>query len=491
MNKQSFTEYIKNFDFKNLFINLGWDNYSNTIPIVIDNISFELKGIAEKRGFVLLLCPPDKNNDIPQSIVRKKIEHQICKYHQEHLIIYTDDAKTKQIWQYVVQEKDKPKRVREIPYNKNQDPESLYQRARGILFTLDEEDKITLVDVTNRFKDSFAKNTEAITKKFYAEFKKHHTNFLDFIEGIDDLLSNLENKNKQWYASLMLNRLMFCYFIQKRGYLDNNPNYLHEKLKEVRTQAGKDKFDTFYREFLLKLFHQRLGKPDKSRTLTVELGKIPYLNGGIFDVHELEKQFPSIKIKDDAFEKIFKFFDQWNWHLDTRVEATGKDINPDVIGYIFEKYINDRASMGAYYTKEDITEYISKNTIVPFIFDKVKKEYPKAFKPESYIWTHLKNSGDEYIYNAVKKGIAEASNDKTYEIIDDLNIPGNIAIGLDTSKTNLLERRKEWNTKSPSEYALPTEIWRETIERWKRYFEIKTKIKNGKITEINDFIKYN
>jgi hypothetical protein len=41
----------------------------------------------------------------------------------------------------------------------------------------------------------------------------------------------------------------------------------------------------------------------------------------------------------EAFEQLFDFFDQYEWHLDTSVTATGKDINPDVIGYIFEKYI--------------------------------------------------------------------------------------------------------------------------------------------------------
>ncbi len=492
MNKEQFTEFIKSFDFKNLFINLGWDNFNNILPIAVDDMPFELKGMVEKRGFVIMLCSSAYKGEIPLSNIRKKIERQICKYHQEHLIIYTDDAKTKQIWQYVVQEKDKPKRVREIPYNTNQDPESLYQRARGILFTLDEEEKITLVDVTNKFKDSFGKNTEKVTKKFYTEFKKHHTVFLDFIEGIDDVLANIDNKNKQWYASLMLNRLMFCYFIQKRGYLDNNLNYLQDKLKNVKQKAGKNQFYSFYREFLLQLFHQGLGQSEKFRKLTVELGKIPYLNGGLFDVHELEKQFPEINIKDNAFKKIFNFFDQWNWHLDTSVEATGKDINPDVIGYIFEKYINDRAAMGAYYTKEDITDYIGKNTIITFLFDKVKKDYPKAFKPDTYIWTHLKNSEDTYIYDAVKKGIKEATKDnKEPQKVEELNIPENVAIGLDTAKPDLLERRKNWNTKTPNEFALPTEIWRETIERWKRYFEIKLKIKKGEISEINDFITYN
>ncbi len=176
--------------------------------------------------------------------------------------------------------------------------------------------------------------------------------------------------DKEWYASLMLNRLMFCYFIQKKGFLDNNLNYLKEKLSACQQKKGKDKFYvSFYKNFLLALFHKGLGSPDHSEELKKEFGKIPYLNGGLFDIHYLEKEYKDIDIGDEAFSNIFKFFDQYNWHLDTDKKSSGKDIDPDVIGYIFEKFINDRAKMGAYYTKEDITDYISKNCIIPYLFD--------------------------------------------------------------------------------------------------------------------------
>jgi hypothetical protein len=105
-------------------------------------------------------------------------------------------------------------------------------------------------------------------------------------------------------------------------------------------------------------------------------------------------------VSDDAFEKIFDFFDQYEWHLDTRDNATGNEVNPDVIGYIFEKYINDRSAMGAYYTKEDITEYISKNCIVPFLFDEVARNKDNAILDEAF--EMLQNSNDDYIYDAVK-----------------------------------------------------------------------------------------
>ena len=158
--------------------------------------------------------------------------------------------------------------------------------------------------------------------------------------------------------------------------------------------------------------------------------------------------------------------------------ATGRDINPDVLGYIFEQYINDRAQMGAYYTKEDITEYIGRNTIIPYLMDAVKRKDEKRFKADSDLWQFLRNSGDRYIYDAVKKGSG-------------LPIPEEIAVGIDTTQPDLLERRKQWNSRTPEPFALPTEIWRETIERLQRYESIKAKIENGEITAVNDFITYN
>ena len=173
----------------------------------------------------------------------------------------------------------------------------------------------------------------------------------------------------------------------------------------VRREKGEDRFyDTFYKGFLRSLFHDGLNSPRHERDFQQKYGRIPYLNGGMFDEHELEKKYPDLDISDEAFIGLFAFFDNWNWHLDDRLTASGRDINPDVLGYIFEQYINDRAQMGAYYTKEDITEYIGRNTIVPFLLDATKQTTEKAFKPQGEVWTFLKESSDRYIYDAVKHG---------------------------------------------------------------------------------------
>lgn len=496
MKKQTFTNYIKDFDFETLFNELGWDTFNNQLPVAVNDDAFMLKGVAQKKGFVILLCPPLPNGKIPVSNIRKQIENKVAKNYFEHLIIYADQDQKHQIWQLAFKEENKPKQVREVSWYSHQDVEGLFQRMKNLLFTLDEEETITIVDVKQRVSENFAKNSEQVTKKFYTEFKKQHVAFLDFIEGIDDHIGNKENQNKQWYASLMLNRLMFCYFIQKKGFLDQDLNYLQNKLKRCEELEGQTNFYSFYRSFLLELFHDGLGKPKIKRksALPVDLGKIPYLNGGLFDVHELERQFDQIEIDDDAFKKIFNFFDQWNWHLDSSIEATGKDINPDVIGYIFEKYINDRAAMGAYYTKEDITDYIGKNTIIPFLFDETERHYAAAFKPESELWQFLKDSDNSYIYDAVKHGIPESDDlfaDLPEDVQKGINHPLEDKVVEAATQPHLWEVRQAWNQKTPTEIGLPTEIYRELIERRKRFADIKSKIEKGEINHINDFITYN
>ena len=71
------------------------------------------------------------------------------------------------------------------------------------------------------------------------------------------------------------------------------------------------------------------------------------------------------------------------------------------------------------------------------------------------------------------------------------DIPETIAMGINSNEPDLLKRRKNWNTPTPEKFGLPTEIWRETIARRQRYFELNAKLKAGEISEINDFITYN
>ena len=489
LDKPAARQRIQSFDFSGLFTQeLGWDWHNPTLLISVAGRDFTLRAVAEKRGFVAWHCPTPASETLPDSALRRRVEHEITKATHEHLVIFTDAAQTLQVWQWVRRESGKSLRFRETTWHKGQSGEPLIQKLDPLFVSLDEEENLTLLDVTSRVASNVA---ERVTKRFYEEFRKHHTAFLKFITGIPN------QGDHEWYASIMLNRLMFLYFVQRKGFLDGDTNYLSNRLQKLKAEHGQDKFYSFYRYFLLKLFHGGLNKRLAERDPEMEklLGRVPYLNGGIFDVHTLERTYSdAIQIPDSAFEAIFAYFNEWDWHLDERPLRSDKEINPDVLGYIFEKYINQK-QMGAYYTKEDITEYIGKNTIIPFLFDSVQGKVKAAFEGEASVWSHLQTDPDRYIYKAVRHGVSwdyqPDHPEQGVPLKGERPLPADIAAGLDTSKPNLLERRKPWNKPAPATHGLPTEIWRETIARRQRCAEVREKLAAGKVLSINDFITLN
>ena len=479
ISKKELDSLIRNHDFKKLFVELGWDlgNLPPSLPLSLPhNETIQINRIAQKRGFVICLYDAGENYPAEKS-QRRQIVNQLARHHYEHLLIICGN-KGKQCWTVAIRPQNRPLRTAEVEWNESQDIQPLMEKLNGMIFDISEEGTLVITDVVDRVRSTFMEGAEKITKKFYREFKNELSAFAEFIEGINEQIS------REWYAALMLNRLMFIYFIQKKQFLNGEVNYLEKRLKQTQEKFGADKFhDRFYRHFLVHLFSEGLGKPESSRDPEIKtmLGKVPYLNGGLFDVHQIEHENENIQIPDHAFEKLFAFFNQYNWHLDSRPDATGKDINPDVIGYIFEKYINDRAAMGAYYTQEDITGYIARNTIIPFLLNRARDKCKNAFDVETGIWRLLRENPDNYIYDAVKKG----------GDIPDEKIPENIRRGMDTDQPNLMERRKDWNTSTDERFALPAEIWRETIARRQRYFELKDKITKGEVRDVDDLVTYN
>jgi hypothetical protein len=458
---------LQNFDFRTLFIQeLGWDRPAGGLSVVVDGRTFALQTIAEKRGFQVFECPAAGDGALPDHATRGKIERQAAKLAHEHIIVYTDAARIVQKWQWVRRELGRPLARREYDFAKGRTGEALAQKLQALAVELAEEESLTLTDVTRRARQAL--DVERVTRRFYDRFQAEHAAFLAFLKGIP------ADGDAEWYASLMLNRLMFIYFIQQKRFLADDPDYLRNRLQRVRAMKGKDKFLTFYRHFLRRLFHEGLGQQPRQRKKDLDelLGDVPYLNGGLFDVHELERTYPDIQIADDAFARLFDFFDAYRWHLDERPLREESEINPDVLGYIFEKYINQK-QMGAYYTKEDITGYIARNTILPFLCNAAAQQCAVAFQPGSALWRLLSDDPDRYLYAAVRHGV-------------DLPLPAAVEAGVSD-----VAKRRGWNTPAAPQYGLPTETWREHIARRQRCHDLRAKMKAGAIHDINDLITYN
>ena len=65
------------------------------------------------------------------------------------------------------------------------------------------------------------------------------------------------------YASVLLNRLMFIYFLQRKLFLDKgDSNYLQNKLAFMQ-KSGRD---LYYEKFLKVLFFEGFAKPEDKRS---------------------------------------------------------------------------------------------------------------------------------------------------------------------------------------------------------------------------------
>ena len=394
MNEQELATLLLEGNFKALFLRMGWEDPGELEPVRVEDSDLVPVAVGDKRGVTawLVECP----GDIPQRSEQHRVVRRLRRFSRDQLIVFVSQGRHLWLWP-----EQRPSGVgyhlADYEYASAAPTEALLQRLARASFAVDEENDLTATSVLARIRRSF--NADRVTKSFYREFQKHHKDFVAEVEGIPTV------GNRRWYVSVLLNRLMFIYFIQQKRFLDGDQNYLQNRLRSVREQFGEDQFYAYYREFLLPLFHEGLGSPSTDYSGAEAgglIGDVPYVNGGIFEPHRLEKTH-QIEIPDNAFESLFDFFDDWRWHLDERPTGASNEINPDILGFIFEQYINyteaGQKEKGAYYTKPDVTGYMAASTILPALADR----FVAADLEEPSIL--LSDSGDTYIHDSILHGV--------------------------------------------------------------------------------------
>lgn len=371
-------DLLQQFKFDSVFIEeLGWSQSTSRKPVSfeISGATFERKQIAQLSGVVVFEITTEEGN-IPDAKTRAAVHKEIAKLHFENLLIFINHDRAQSLWYWVKREEGKS-HPREHWYFRGQPGDLFLSKLSAMVFDLqdfDEEGNAAVVEVANRLKQAL--DVEKVTKRFYAEFHQEHLDFLELISGIDD------ERDRRWYASIMLNRLMFIYFLQRKHFLDEGDTlYLQNKLNESK-QRGKD---SYYESFLKVLFFKGFAVPEEERgdETNALLGKIKYLNGGLFIPHPIEdERWKHIEIPDKAFENLFALFERYSWNLNDTPGGDDNELNPDVLGYIFEKYINQKA-FGAYYTRPEITDYLCERTIHQLILDRINALHsPLQLKPE-------------------------------------------------------------------------------------------------------------
>ena len=377
-----FQHYLRALQFEPLLVDvLGW----NRAPQArgwqhgqAGGMAYGYRAIAELAGVRVLQVVAD--GGWPGDPQRMAIWRQVAAGCHENLLIFTDqaDAPAQSLWYWVKRgkgaETGQPKFTpRHLAYFRGQPADGFASKFQAMVAELSELDasvRLPVLEAARRMERAL--DTGQTTKRYLREYEEQHRSLCAAIEGIAC------ERERRWYASVILNRLMFVWFLQKKGFLgDCDANYLPNQLDRSR-QRGKNRF---FGEFLHALFFQAFAKPPQERGAAAQAltGKVPYLNGGLFLHHKLEldeQRQPrlgiTLKIPDSAFEGIFALFGRYTWRLDDAPCGSAGEINPDVLGCVFEKYINQKA-FGAYYTRPEITSYLADRCIHARVLERIRQ----------------------------------------------------------------------------------------------------------------------
>ena len=210
LNVENARNLLQGFDFKTLFIEeLGWSNpkNKNAFPFQTKEGQFYRKAIAELSGATVYEIT-NEDGTIPDAKIRDVISKEIQKINFEHILIFIDKKLKQTIWRWL-KKQEKKSLSREHYFAAGQTGDAFIAKLYGLMVDIAEIEKdIKITDVAKKIQNAL--DLEKVTKKFFKEYQQQFIVFLDLIEGIDN------EADKRWYASVILDRLMFIYFTGER-----------------------------------------------------------------------------------------------------------------------------------------------------------------------------------------------------------------------------------------------------------------------------------
>jgi len=341
-------------------------------PESIKNNVISTKIISEKGDFKVLFCEIDtllKGIELP---VVKSISGQ----YPANIIIFTnrDGDETHFInTKYVGKRKDekKVKGFRRITIGKTDRLRTAAERLSKIYA----DDGISMLTLMVKCEEAF--DVEAVSKEFYKEFVGKYKELRNAIHKNNRLSDNTTDDLTQ----NILNRLLFLYFIQKKGWLNNDYKFLYNNFNQDEKN--------YYKDFLVPLF-KKLSIKDYEYS---DFENIPFLNGGLFEFKEIEEK---ISIPNESFKYIFDdLLERFNFTIreDTEFEEEVA-IDPEMLGKIFEELIlsiesekykdvpDARRGSGSYYTPRFIVSFMVKQSLLNYLTNElpeISKQYLKRF----------------------------------------------------------------------------------------------------------------
>jgi len=226
----------------------------------------------------------------------------------------------------------------------------------------------------------------ALNNQFYADYQIISKQVIRSIYP-----KQIDNKLNAHQGTLnLLNRLLFVYFIQKKGWMMNDSAFLYNFWKDYK--INKKNGDSFHESWLNKVFFTAFnGKAYSDAAIFKNLPEkyfkkileFPYLNGGLFTFHN---DFDSFVLDDKCFEDIFNFLQNYNFTIDEdSIDEVSLEINPELLGKMYEAMINATdlddadAENGIVYTERPEINFMTRRSFVEVLNKKFGDKYSREF----------------------------------------------------------------------------------------------------------------
>lgn len=251
-------------------------------------------------------------------------------------------------------------------------------------------------------------SVEALSDEFFNLYRAYYATFVEYITGekyTDEKKLNNIVKGWNWrtndttnqfattfdndakatrdYIKKMFGRIVFLYFLQRKGWLYNSEGksdaqymrHLYEKA-ELRGLAGRFLDDVleilFFYILNTKEPEKRIENAELERGKDVRIipgwDKIPFLNGGLFQDDDIDRSpcvFPA-----SYFRELFTFLDSYNFTIDENDQEDAEvGIDPEMLGRIFENLLEDNKDKGAFYTPKEIVDYMCRESLIAYLQD--------------------------------------------------------------------------------------------------------------------------
>lgn len=409
--------------------------------------------VAQRGTFVVIYVVVEKL----ARTVQRTVLHQILKHYPDCVVIFSDPG-------------EEEFHITNARYDSQSTLPFVLRRivvgATEKLRTASERLELTYAedgDTATRLKakhdDAF--DVELVTKQFFKDYRKR---LLDLGDHLYGQKKGTRQQAREFVLQFM-NRLMFLYFIQKKGWLAGDHHFISSYLGKY-SQEGNG--DGFYQGWLEPLFFYSFN--NKSLPASVKmpasirksLAKMPFLNGGLFERRE-ELDELGFDIADEEIEKTIRgFLDRYNFTIreDTPLDVDVA-VDPEMLGKVYEALVLEeehkgRRKAGIFYTPRTEVDFMCRQSVLEHLRERTGLEYEKLV---DFVYGGIGRESDEPEEISTKDANSVAEALLNAKIVDPACGSGAFLVGmLHTLATYYRKLGVKLKWKHMDEYSLRKQI---------------------------------